>query len=111
MNFSSVDTSSSERAKAFQIPLPRLDQVSACRRAVTSISIRIRGSASPAEIIMAGGRPPPRLTSRAASAACGVGRSLHREFLITLGCVSSREQPGCCLDVDGLHQYAFLPIG
>src|SRR5438309_8488928 len=56
MNFSSVDTSSSDRSKAFQTPLPPLDHLSACRRAVTSISIRIRGSANPAEIIMAAGR-------------------------------------------------------
>ena len=45
------------------------------------------------------------------AAACGVGRSLRPEFLIALGCVSSGEQPGCFLDFDGLHQYAFLPIG
>ena len=40
-----------------------------------------------------------------------VEQSLQPEFSITLGCVSSGEQTGCFFDVDGLHQYAFLPIG
>ena len=41
----------------------------------------------------------------------GVEQSLQPEFTITLGCVSSGEQTGCFLDIDGLHEYAFLPIG
>jgi hypothetical protein len=45
------------------------------------------------------------------SAPCGVGGSLQREFLITFGCVSSGQQTRRFLDFDGLHQYAFLPIG
>ena len=47
----------------------------------------------------------------AASADARLGRSLHHPFLIALGCVSSGKHPGCFLDFDGLHQYAFPPIG
>ena len=41
----------------------------------------------------------------------GVEQLLQPEFSITLGCVSSGEQTGCFLDIDGLHEYPFLPIG
>ena len=52
------------RSKAFQTPLPPLDHLSACQSAVTSISIRIWGSANPAEIIMAAGRTSPKYFRR-----------------------------------------------
>jgi hypothetical protein len=38
-------------------------------------------------------------------------RTFGDEFLIPLRRVSGGEQPGCFLDVDGLHQHAFLPVG
>ena len=53
--------------------------------------------------------PPSRAIT--AAPACGVGRSFRDEFLIALRCVSSGEQTGGFLDFDGLHQYAFLPVG
>ena len=52
----------------------------------------------------------PRSARGVASAARAVGRSLEPEFLVALGCVSSGQQPGCFLDFDGLHHYAFMPI-
>ncbi len=43
-------------------------------------------------------------------AACGIGRSLRPEFLITLGCESGGQQTGCFFDFNGLHEYTLLPI-
>src|SRR5262249_39690512 len=33
------------------------------------------------------------------------------ELLMALGCVSGGQETGRLLDVNGLHQYAFLPVG
>jgi hypothetical protein len=45
------------------------------------------------------------------SPACLRCLAFSLSLLIPLGCVSSGEQPGCFLDLNGLHQEAFLPIG
>src|SRR5206468_5995393 len=64
----------------------------ACRRAVTSISMRIRGSASPAEIIVAAGRISPRYFFRIGQQG---GKSFVSGRIYVTRTTSRRLAPAC----------------